>query len=109
MTNQTAERNIIQTHVIEYRLYVKGLFGRNRKVKGDSLALVDVPVEAPAISDSMLNSLVADKLASIKAKPGLAWKVLATDVTITRNGGPFVSRSFMMFTGKTVASGSVAC
>jgi hypothetical protein len=99
-----------ETNVTEYMLVVKGVFGRNRSRKLQVIRLVDVPAGSPAISDSVIQSMVADKLTAIKAKSGLDWKVDATEVTISRTeGSPFVSRSFMMFTGKTVASGVFAC
>lgn len=105
MTNQTAETVRTETNVTEYRLQLRGLFGRNRKVKGLGIALRDVPVEVEKLSDSELHLLVTEALVAAKVKPGCQWKVMATPVTITRNGGPFVSRSFMMFSGECVLSG----
>jgi hypothetical protein len=110
MTTIAAEPVRTETKVTEYQLVLKGIFGRNRKVKLEVIRLVDVPVGSPAISDSVLQSMVADKLRANKAKPGLRWSVDATEVTISRTeGSPFVSRSFMMFTGVRVASGEVSC
>jgi hypothetical protein len=90
--------------VVEYRLRVTGLFGRNRKAKADSVHLEDVPYGTTLLD---IPGKVEAKLKELKAKPGLRWFVIATNVTIKREGG-VAMRSFMMFSGVKVLEGQVA-
>lgn len=92
--------------VIEYRLHVAGLFGRNRKPKRDSVMLIEVPAAAP-IPQVDLQEKVTSALATMRAKPGLRYQVIATEMTI-KDEGTFTSRSFDIFSGQKVLEGMVA-
>lgn len=94
--------------VIEYRLHIDGLFGRNRKPKRTNLHLGDVPAGTTMLG---LETKVATTLVELKAKPGLLWRVIATPVTIEKNiigEHAYISRSFTMFDGVKVLAGQVA-
>jgi hypothetical protein len=87
--------------VLEYTLRVKGLFGRNRKVKFQSFKLA-IDQMTPLFSD-YVQALVDAKLAEIKVKSGQC-TVYVQEMTLEaaqyEAGGPvYISRSFGLFTG----------
>jgi hypothetical protein len=110
MTNQTAVTAApAETTVMEYRLHVKGIYGRNRTSKFQTIHLADRALDAP-IDTFEMDKLVADALALVKPKSGLRWNVVATETTVTKHsydGRTYTSRAFMMFSGKNVAQGVV--
>jgi hypothetical protein len=109
MTTQTAVTAAdAETTVMEYRLHVKGVYGRNRTAKFQTIHLADRALDAP-IDTFEMDKLVADALALVKPKPGLRWQVIATETKVSKStydGKVFTSRSFMMFSGKNVAQGT---
>jgi len=62
----------------EYRLHVKGIFGRNRKPKFESFLITETESE---LSIEEVESLMASKIAEIKVKSGHV-KVVTNPVKI---------------------------
>lgn len=94
-----------KTIINEYRLHIRGLFGRNRKAKFDSFTLVEKPIADAMLTDDELKALIRSKLVEIKAKTGSV-KVLVNEVTLENDSGVMI-RSFQLFNDKTVATTTV--
>lgn len=86
--------------VNEYRVFVVGLFGRNRSVKREGFSLVELPVDQALLNESDLDKLVAEKIASIKLKYGTV-SVNVNEVTYKNEYG-FESKEYMPFSAKTL-------
>ncbi len=54
----------------QYRLNVKGLYGRNRSVKFQSILLTNIPIDIKITDYSNIIDLMEDKLIEIKFKSG---------------------------------------
>ena len=96
------------TEVSEYRLHYRGLYGRNRTPKSGTIMLEDVE-SGHEIQN--LEAKVAEKLSSIKAKPGLTWRVTRQNVQIEinrYNDTIFTSRLSTLFDDVVVMEGTVA-
>lgn len=79
MTNRVSETERKYT---EYSLRVRGLFGRNRKVKAESFKLLEGEPGVVKTPDEVKPSVEA-KLAEIKAKPGTTYEVVFGERTET--------------------------
>ena len=94
-----------KTEVLDYRLHLDGLFGRNRKAKRDSVHLGDVPAGTTMLDlAAKVNAVLVER----KAKPGLKWMVICTPTTVEKNvydGHTVTSRSFIVFSGVKVLQG----
>lgn len=105
--NQKSEKQ-----VTNYSIALKGVFGRNRSVKLKVVKLKDVDAGQPELTAEQVQELVNQTLAAEKAKPGLHWRVTKQAETVTQydtgDGHILESRSFMVFSGTTVAEGVVA-
>jgi len=106
---QTPEAAVNETkkQVFEYRLHVKGVFGRNRKAKVQSFPILDSDVSIRGID---ISGPAVKVLGEVKPKPGCQYKVIETPVTIeksTYDGRTVTSRSFMMFSGIVIDQGTV--
>jgi hypothetical protein len=91
----------------EYRLQVKGVFLRNRKVKsqGWTIGTSETKLDAATIATK-----AAEGLAKCGLKAGGQYAVIETPVTIeehTFEGKTFRSTSFMCFSGVRVLAGAV--
>lgn len=86
--------------VNEYRIYVKGLFGRNRTVKSEGFSLIEKPIDDPILTESELDSLVENRLKEIKLKNGRV-SVNVNKVTYENNHG-YTTKIFMPFDAKTL-------
>lgn len=105
--NPEAVVNETKKQVFEYRLHVKGVFGRNRKVKMQSFPILDSDVALRGID---ISAPAVQVLGEVKPKPGCQYKVIETPVTVeksTYDGRTVTSRSFMMFSGIAIDQGVV--
>jgi len=98
--------------IFTYTLYISGVFGRNRKAKREHLKLYEAEQDKAQPADAELRELAQSKLAQIKAKPGLTWKIVKQAEKLqsyeTEDGSVLETRSFQLFTDQTVlASGAV--
>jgi len=82
-------------NVYDYRLYVKGIFGRNRTIKFQSFELT-LDSEMPLTPESIL-TLAETKLNTIKLKGPYWFKVVEQLCNIE---GDF--KSFMLFSDKVL-------
>jgi len=62
-------------NAFHYSLFVKGIFGRNRKAKFEAFELFETTQNAFHLNDTALQLLVDKKLSEIKPKAGLTWEV----------------------------------
>ena len=85
--------------VNEYRLYVNGLFGRNRKVKGEGFAICETPENEPLTNDE-LTIKVNEVIAREKIKSGRV-KVYVSKVTETKYDG-YTERLITLFGAETL-------
>jgi len=83
------------TH-LQYRLNVKGLYGRNRSVKFQSILLANIPIGDKLIDYSSVLDLMEDKLTEIKFKSG---RISVVEQPVCIDGG---STSFMICTDKRI-------
>lgn len=81
------------TQVNEYRLQIKGIFGRNRKVKFETFPLTEIPIDQTA-DEADIRRLAQAKIAEVRVKSGSV-KVTKTPITIEK-GEFFISRSHMI-------------
>lgn len=100
----------LERKVMDYSIFYTGRWGRNRSVKSDNQRLLRVDVDAvDAVTTDQIKTAVNAMLATIHAKPGLAWHVTRAPVTlITEPGQKFVTESFTMFSAVRVMAGTVA-
>lgn len=80
----------MKTRVNEFRLQVKGVFGRNRKSKFETFPLVETPMEQEEDA-SYIRRLAEAKIKEIRLKSGTA-KVTKMPITIEKTEN-WVSRS----------------
>ena len=76
--------NVIKTETLS--LQFKGVFGRNKKEKFETLTLLEGSFENPSIpelSGEELNKLVEEKLAEVKLKAG-SWQVVRYPVQLEK-------------------------
>ncbi len=85
-----------KVEVNEYRIFVVGLFGRNRKVKREGFSLTERPYSEPVLNESDLDALVSTKLAEIKLKYGKA-SVTMNKVTIENDNGIIIRSQLLQF------------
>ena len=90
--------------ILRYQLCVKGLFGRNRKVKFETFTLVEeCAPETPKTADELM-PLFKAKLAEIKFKGGLAW-ISEDPITLTRydmGERTYTTESFALCSSRTL-------
>ena len=75
----------MRTKVYDYTLYIKGLFGRNRKVKFQGFPLIENSENQ--FSADGLRALMEAKIASIKPKGQFYLKVIETPCEIEMMDG----------------------
>jgi len=85
-----------KTEVNEYRIFVNGLFGRNRKVKREGFSLIEKPFDAPILGEDALDLLVSMKLNDIKLKYGKV-SVTMNKVTIENDNGVIIRSQLLQF------------
>jgi hypothetical protein len=83
------------TH-LQYKLNVKGLYGRNRSVKFQSILLTNIPISDQLIDYSSVLNLMEDKLIEIKFKGD---RISLIEQPVCIDGG---STSFMICTDKLI-------
>jgi hypothetical protein len=91
--------NVIGTEV-EYFLFVKGIFGRNRSVKKKSFTLATIPEGDAHPSAAECAELAKAKLAEIKAKPGTQYAVNFRKYNLEQfnsGGAVYTVKSYTMF------------
>lgn len=103
------DENSTEKKVVTYRLYVTGVFGRNRSVKTGSFILGEVPVVGSVQAQPFnFEAATSFELKKQKVKPGAKYKVVSQEETLKlRPDGSVVSRSFMAFSGITVLTGTL--
>jgi hypothetical protein len=73
------------TQILEYRLQVNGIFGRNRKPKFETFLILETDASEPMDMEK-LKALAGEKIAEIKVKSGRVC-VTKTPVTIEQHDG----------------------
>ena len=96
-----------ETKVLNYTLSIKGIFGRNRKVKSTTVKLIKhVPVSEPRDPAEVL--MKADEaIKELHVKPGSYWRVDEEPITLIDYGEGLISENFMMFSGKKLGEGKI--
>ncbi len=90
--------------ILRYQLCVKGIFGRNRKVKFEIFTLVKECDPSKPMTLDALMPLYRAKLAEIKFKGGVA-RITEDPLTVEENvigTKVFTSESFMIFSEKVI-------
>ena len=86
--------------VLVYQLVYKGLFGRNRKVKSDSVRIAETPVDAP-LDEEAVRALLPAAIAEIRPRGELTIAVGIDEVTYedheSSDGYKWSSTAFMPF------------
>ena len=89
--------------MLDYRLNVKGVYGRNRKVKFQSVRLALVPPDAPkAVND--LVELADAKLREIRVKSALI-RIEEQPIEVTEydyEGRTITTETYAIFSGRTL-------
>ena len=85
-----------KVEVNEYRIFVVGLFGRNRKVKREGFSLTERPYDEPVLGDDAIDLLVSMKFNDIKLKYGKA-SVSMNKVTIENDNGCIIRSQLLQF------------
>ena len=92
--------------VYGYNLFIQGIWGRNRKRKHELFKLAqDCETQLP-LEEVM--SLKEQKIAELKPKGAFKIKITEQPMTLDVDRG-FITRSFMMFTDKTLHTEEVTC
>ena len=91
--------------ILRYKLVVKGLYGRNRKVKFELFTLVkECDPATPKTLDELMPMYKA-KLVEIKFKGGSAW-IEEDPITLNTHdmgdGKSYTTESYLLMSGKTL-------
>ena len=70
-----------ESKVIDYMISIRGVWGRNRKEKFELVKLTRVPADQPLDVGAVTDAALA-RLAEMKAKAGLRWRLAAYPVTL---------------------------
>lgn len=81
--------------VYEYRLFIKGLFGRNRKVKFESFLLTEDKESQLSVEE--LEKLLEAKLKELKVKGVALIKVVETPCEIENMDGVMFKSAYIQF------------
>lgn len=90
--------------VVVYRLYVAGLFGRNRKPKHGAFPLHEGTIP---LQESEVRKLMDTKVAELKVKPGARLHVVESSEWVEDRADGITVRGFRVGQGRSVISATV--